>query len=185
MLTPFGVYRSGPAGLLMVGVALAAAVAAGAALLYLVPARLSRVRDTLTVSVRRNLRLSAMGVLAYLLACSLLFVLVALVTGILFAALLAILLTGATFVGLVALALALGRWLRIRLAPQASSPLADLLLGVLVIFPLGLVPWAGWLAALGLGALGFGALLASRFGSDEGWSLEPLHRGPSYDIRPS
>lgn len=185
MLTPFGVYRAGPAGLLMVGVALAAALSAAVAMLYLAPARLSRVRDLLTVSVRHNLRLGAMGVMGYLLACSLLFVLVAVVTGILFAALLAMLLTGATFLGLIGLALALGRWLRNRLAPGAPSPLADLVLGILVIFPLGLVPWAGWLFALGLSALGFGALLASRFGSEEAWSLEPLHRGESYGIRPS
>ncbi len=174
LLTPFGVYRSGPAGLLMVLVSLATFVTAGTVTLYLAPGRLSRVRESLAVSRGNTLRLGTIGLLGYVLAGALLFVLVALVTGILFAFVLAVFLATATFAGLVALALAVGRWLRTRVTPKASSPLADLLLGIMAVFPLGLIPWIGWIFVLVLCALGFGALVATKFGSEEGWSLEPL-----------
>lgn len=180
LLTPFGIYRAGPAGLLMALVTLASFAAAGTIALYVMPERLSRVRESVSGPRLKSLRLGAIGLLGYLLACALIFILVALVTGVLYAILLAVLLALGTFAGLVAIALALGRWLRSRLAPAATSPVADLLLGVLVIFPLSLIPWIGWLFVLVLAALGFGALLATKFGSEEGWSLDPLRGSQAF-----
>lgn len=180
VLTPFGVFRAGPTGLLMVLVTLATFAAAGTVALYLMPNRLNRVRESMSHSGTRSLRLGAIGLLGYILAAALVFVLVALVTGVLFAILVAVLLAAASFAGLVAIALALGRWLRSRLAPGAPSPVAELILGVLALFPLGLIPWIGWLFVLVFAALGFGALLATKFGSEEGWSLEPLRGNPGF-----
>lgn len=180
IFTPFGVFRAGPTGLLMALVTLATFAAGGTGALYLTPGRLGRTRETLSRSRTGTLRLGVIGLLAYLLAAALIFVLVALVTGFLFAILVTVLLAAASFAGLVAIALAVGRWLRARLAPGAPSPVAELLLGVLAIFPLGLIPWIGWLFVLVLAALGFGALLATKFGSEEGWSLEPLRSGEAF-----
>ena len=177
VLTPFGVFRAGPTGLLMVLVTLATFAAAGTVALYLMPAQLNRVTQTVAFSRTKSLRLGIIGMLAYVLAAALVFVLVALVTGILFAILVSVLLAAATFAGLVAMALVLGRWLRSHWAPEPRSPIADLLVGVLALFPLGLIPWIGWLFVLVLAALGLGALLATKFGSEEGWSLEPLRGG--------
>jgi hypothetical protein len=177
VLTPFGVYRSGPTGFLTVMVSLVSLVAAGALVLFLVPYRLGRTREALTRSPRQALRLEAIGVLAFVLSLALILLLVALVTGILFAVVVLVLLAVTGFAGLLAVALALGRWIRRRVAPRAGSPIADLGIGLLALFPLGLVPWLGWLFVLLLAALGFGALVATKFGSEEGWSLDALRGG--------
>ena len=182
ILTPFGVYRAGPAGLLTALVTLVSFLGVGVVLLFMLPKRLGRLRDTLSLSATRRLRLEAIGVLGYVLALALLLLLVGLVTGILFAAILAGLLAAGSFAGLVAVALALGRWLRARVAPAATSPVAELVLGVMAIFPLGLIPWLGWVLVPLLAAMGFGALIATKFGSEEGWSLDPLRGGQSLGI---
>ncbi len=77
-----------------------------------------------------------------------------------------------TLFGLSCLALAFGRWLRVRLGP--APPLAAAAVALLAFFDVGLVPVLGWiiLGLLSVGALGLAVL--TRLGSAAGWSLEEL-----------
>lgn len=174
MLTPFGLYQSGPIGIGLAFLSLAALLSIGAATVYLFPDRLRVLRDTLTVPLGRRFNLGFIGLLGYLICLLLLLILVTLVVGLPVAAVLLTLLTATTVLGWVAVGLVCGRWLSDRLALPVSTPLADLAIGLLLLFPLGLIPWLGWILVAALASLGFGAVLVTKFGSPEGWSLEPL-----------
>jgi hypothetical protein len=75
------------------------------------------------------------------------------------------------WLGLIGLGLALGRGIS-RLAGLArSSPLVDLVLGLLVMFALGRIPVAGWVFTVVLVAPAVGAVVLSRLGMGGSWSL--------------
>jgi hypothetical protein len=79
-----------------------------------------------------------------------------------------------TLFGLSCMALALGRWLCIRLGPIPSLPAAAVAL--LVFFDIGLVPVVGWVILGLLLASALGLAVLTRLGSATGWSLEELDR---------
>jgi len=85
----------------------------------------------------------------------------------------AMLFSGGIF-GIVTLALAIGRGLMRRAGWGHLSPLYALLLGELIIFSLCRIPWAGSVLFAIFSSLGLGAVIASRFGSGESWSLNIL-----------
>lgn len=174
LLTPFGMYQAGPTGVGLALLSLCTLLVVGGGTLYLLPQRLRVLRDTVSESWREVLHLGAVGLLGYLVSFLLLFILVTLVVGLPFAALLLLVLAATTFLGLVTVSLALGRWLKSRLALPVLSPLADLSLGMLLLFPLGLVPLVGWALILMGASVGLGAILLTKIGSATGWSLAPL-----------
>jgi hypothetical protein len=70
--------------------------------------------------------------------------------------------------------LVVGSGIRTQLRVTPASPLADLAVGMLAVFPLTLVPAFGWVVLGLLIVIGTGAVIATRFGSSTGWSLAPL-----------
>ncbi|MSQ26516.1 MAG: hypothetical protein EXR51_00030 [Dehalococcoidia bacterium] len=176
VLTPFGLFRGGPIGMGMIVLALGLSLAGGALTFYLQPRRMRVLSNALAVSKSRLLRALAAGLLGYLLALVVLFVLVTLVTGVVFAPLVLVVVGAATLMGVVAAGLALGRWLTARLAPQEPAhPITALAVGMLALFPLSLLPWAGWVVALITASVGMGAVLITKFGSENGWSIETFN----------
>lgn len=82
-------------------------------------------------------------------------------------------------VGLVAVALRLGVAVRRQTRIPDRHILLDLALGVLGFFTLGSIPFLGWLTLVVAGVWGLGTVIATRFGSAEGWSLtEPPEASP-------
>ena len=177
ILTPFGMYRSGFVGVGLALLSLCTLLSAGGLTLYLQPRRMRILRDALRAPWYRTLHFGLIGLLGYFLSLLVLFILVTLVTGVLFGVLLLLLLTSVTFLGLVAVSLSLGLWLKHRLALPASSPLADMSLGMLLLFPLGLIPLLGWVLVFAAASVGFGAILLTKFGSEKGWSLDAFQEG--------
>ena len=76
--------------------------------------------------------------------------------------------------GYVVAAYALGRTLLRKAGWQGSSPLIGLALGLLLLLPLARIPFVGGLVTLIYAGLGLGLVIATRFGSNERWSLTPL-----------
>lgn len=177
VLTPFGLFRAGIAGFGLAALSLGVLFASGALAVYLMPRRMRQVRSALG-SGRRSVKAAVVGMLGYLLSLVALFVLIMLVTAAVVAPLVAVLLAAATLMGLGAVMLALGRGIAGRVAPGAAPhPLRDLLIGALALFPLSLIPWAGWIVVLIAAATGFGAAIITRFGSEHGWSIETYDGG--------
>lgn len=81
-------------------------------------------------------------------------------------------LVGAVF-GVAALALAAGRWLRVRLGP--APPLLAALAGILVLLDVSLVPFAGWLVLAVAAVTSLGLSVLTRVGSSAGWGLDELN----------
>ena len=178
VLTPFGLYRAGIVGFGLAALSLGVLFASGALAVYLMPRRMRQVRNALG-SGRRTLRAAVVGLLGYLLSLVALFVLVLLVTAAVVAPLVAVLLAAATLMGLGAVLVAVGRAIVGRVAPGvAAHALRDLLVGALILFPLSLIPWAGWLVVFLATATGFGAAIITRFGSENGWSIEAYQGNP-------
>jgi hypothetical protein len=78
-----------------------------------------------------------------------------------------------TLFGIAALALALGRWLRLSLGP--ALPLVTALAALLVFLDVGLIPIAGWVLSALVAVTGLGLAVLTRIGSPAGWSLEELN----------
>jgi hypothetical protein len=75
--------------------------------------------------------------------------------------------------GLACVGLGVGRLLRSRLGQ--ASPLLLAFTGVLCLFDLALIPFAGWLALAALLLVGLGVAVITRLGSTGGWSVEELN----------
>jgi hypothetical protein len=79
---------------------------------------------------------------------------------------------GALF-GVSVLALALGRWLRLRLGPAPA--LVGAVAGLLLFVDVAFVPVLGWAALAALAVCGLGVAVLTRLGSASGWGLEELN----------
>ncbi|MDP2662704.1 MAG: hypothetical protein Q8R28_18470, partial [Dehalococcoidia bacterium] len=173
-LRPFGLHQSGLGGMALHVAALLALLSISIVLTYFLPDRLRVMRDMLKGPWSHKLRIMAIGMFGYLAAALLASVLAALVSGLIYAVLVIAILTGMTVVGLTSVALALGRWLTVRVG-ASPLPLAQLLVGLLVIFPLTVLPYyAGWVAAGIVASFGMGTILLTRIGAGTPWSLETL-----------
>ncbi len=76
--------------------------------------------------------------------------------------------------GFLAGAFALGRLLLGKAGWGRSSPLLALALGLLLLVPLARIPFVGGLVLIFYVALGLGLVIATRFGSNQPWTLTPL-----------
>jgi hypothetical protein len=81
-------------------------------------------------------------------------------------------LLGAVF-GTACIGFSAGRLLRRRLGD--AKPLLVAFTGVLAIFDLTLIPFAGWAVLAVLGLAGLGLSVLTRLGSGPGWSLDELN----------
>jgi hypothetical protein len=171
-LSPFGVHAAGWPGVLAAAASWVYLYLMSALVLVLFPRRMRLVTQTVgSGGWRVQLRLLLIGLLATL--ASVLLVLLARYASVWFV--LVIILAGAVFVlsflGLIGISLmmgnAMGRW-----AKLTPSLWIELALGSLVLFALGRIPVAGWLCFIVAAAWGLGAVLATRLGSGEAWSLQ-------------
>ncbi|MSQ09952.1 MAG: hypothetical protein EXR52_02975 [Dehalococcoidia bacterium] len=141
---------------------------------FVMPTRLKRVQAAIDVAPRHLFVLTVLGLLALAFAALVVQVQFMLVVGLVLTPVVVGAAATCLFLGLVAILLVVGSGVRARLRLAAVSPLADLAIGLLVVFPLTLIPAIGWLALGVLGAMGTGAVIATRFGDNTGWSLTPL-----------
>lgn len=174
---PFGRHLAGWRGLASALGAYCFLYLAGLLTLLALPRRLRAVRDAFGPSPRNWLRLFGIGALA-----ALLMVLLAALGLFTFAffplpLVLVAALVLAAWAGVVGLALALGGGVRRRAGLASPSPLLDFALGLLVVFALGRIPFAGWVIVTLIGAVALGAVLTTRFGTGGAWSLAELSNG--------
>ncbi len=146
----------------------------GILILFVFPERIRRVAEAVPASASRLVRQALLGLLIFVLvaATSLISVLT------LGTFPLAVILSAGLFVsgliGSVALSFSFGRWLVRRAGWGRASPVVFYLLGLLVLFSLTRIPWAGPVFTLILLSLALGAAIASHFGSGRPWNLNPL-----------
>lgn len=76
--------------------------------------------------------------------------------------------------GYLTISYSLGRRLLVRADWQHLSPLYALLLGLLITFALGELPFVGAIFRAVFASLGIGLVVFTRFGSGKPWSLQPL-----------
>ena len=76
--------------------------------------------------------------------------------------------------GYLVVSYAVGRFLLNKAGWGQVSPLAGLALGLLLLVPLMRIPLAGGIVLIIYMGLGLGLVIATRFGSNEPWSLKPL-----------
>jgi hypothetical protein len=174
---PFGRHLSGWRGLASALGAYCFLYLAGLLALLALPRRLRAVRDAFSPSPRNWLRLFGIGALAALLVV--LLAALGLFTFALFPLPLVLVtaLILAAWAGVVALALALGGGLRRVAGLAAASPMFDFAFGLLMVFALGRIPFAGWIIVTLIGALALGAVVITRFGTGGAWSLAELGSG--------
>lgn len=168
---PFGWHRAGWRGIVSALASYSFLYLAGVLALFGFPRQLRALRDAFRRGAGKSLRLFGIGALGGLA----LLLLTVLGTFTFVAFPLPLLLLGvlllAAWASLIGLALALGRQIGRWAGMGRTSPLFDLALGTLGIFTLGYIPVAGWIIIALLGALGVGAVIATRFGAGGAWSL--------------
>jgi hypothetical protein len=174
---PFGRHLAGWRGLASALGAYCFLYLAGLLTLLALPRRLRVVREAFGRSPRGWLRLFGIGALAAVLL--LLLVALGLFTFALFPLPLVLItaLILAAWAGVVALALALGAGLRQAAGLAAGLPMWDFALGLLVVFAVGRIPFAGWIMVTLIGALALGAVVVTRLGAGGVWSLAELSPG--------
>jgi hypothetical protein len=174
---PFGRHLAGWRGLASALGAYCFLYLAGLLTLLALPQRLRVVRDAFGASRRNWLRLFGIGALAMLL--TVLLVALGLFTFALFPLPLVLVtaLVLAAWAGVVGLALALGGGLRRSAGLAAAPPMLDFALGLLLVFALGRIPFAGWVIVTLFAALALGAVVMTRFGTGGVWSLAELNSG--------
>jgi len=174
---PFGRHLAGWRGLASALGAYCFLYLAGLLTLLALPQRLSVVRHAFGSSPRNWLRLFGIGLLAMLLMV--LLVALGLFTFALFPLPLVLVtaLVLAAWAGVVGLALALGGGLRRAAGLAAASPMLDFALGLLFVFALGRIPFAGWVIVTLIAALALGAVVMTRLGAGGAWSLAELNSG--------
>ena len=174
---PFGRHLAGWRGLASALGAYCFLYLAGLLTMLVLPRRLSVVRDAFGRSGRNWLRLFGIGALA--LALLVLLVALGLFTFALFPLTIVLIsaLILAAWAGVVGLALAVGRGLRRAAGLVSAAPMLDFALGLLLVFALGRIPFAGWVIVLLLGAVALGAVVLTRLGTGGVWSLAELTSG--------
>lgn len=149
--------------------------------LYLFPQRLRYIRDALVGGWWSWLQVGLVGLLGYVLAFALSLLLAFLFVGIPLAFFLLFTLGLVSLLGLVGVSLALGRGILFLARSREAPPLLEGILGLLAMVPFVYLPMVGW-PVLGIALiLGLGAVLVTKFGSGESWSLEALRwEGPPH-----
>ena len=172
-LRPFSLHAPGWGGMALHLVGLLALLSTSIVLTFFLPDRFRVMRDVLGGSWSHRLRTMAIGLSGYLAALLLAFLLAVVVSGLPYTLFVLAVLTAVTAIGVTAVSLALGRWVS-AVVGAGRSPLAHLLIGVLLFFPFTILPYAGWAAAGIAASFGMGAILLTRMGSGRPWSLAAL-----------
>lgn len=135
------------------------------------PAQLRKVRDSYRQGVNMLLRMLGIGGFGTLVV--LLLAMLGLLTFVAFplSFILLLVLVLAAWGGLVGLALAVGQWINRRVGLKGVSPLLDLAFGILVLYTLTRIPFAGTILLALLTMWALGAVLLTRFGLGGVWSL--------------
>jgi hypothetical protein len=134
----------------------------GLVLIKLLPEHVMFVRTTAATRTGRSLFI---GLLSILLAPAVLVVLIALILPIPLALILALGLIAAWVLGTVAISWIVGERIMQSIAPQYNTRIIDAVVGLAVLVLVGSLPYIGWLISIGVGLLGLGAVLLSRFGT--------------------
>jgi hypothetical protein len=147
-------------------------VALGMLLTSLFPEHVMLVRTTAVSKMRRS---SMIGLLSVVLAPPVLIVLIALVVSIPLAIIVGLGLIAAWGMGTVAVGWQIGDYILQRIAPHRNTRMGQIATGLAVLVLVGSLPYIGWLISIGVGMLGLGAVLLSRFGTRLfGQPREPL-----------
>jgi hypothetical protein len=137
-------------------------VVVGLLLTSLLPENVVFVRTT--VKSRRK-RSYVLRLLSMLLAPPVLIVLVALILSIPLAIIVAVGLFAAWVLGMVAIGWNVGEYILRAVAPHQRERHVQVAVGLAVLALVGSLPYIGWLINIGLGLVGLGAVLLSRFGT--------------------
>jgi hypothetical protein len=137
-------------------------VIAGLLLTSLLPENVVFVRTTVINKRRRSF---VLGLLSILLAPPVLIVLAALILSIPLAIIVAGGLFAAWVLGTVAIGWNVGEYILRAVAPQQRERHVQVVVGLAVLALVGSLPYIGWLINIGVGLLGLGAVLLSRFGT--------------------
>lgn len=173
-LRPFGPYQRSWVGVSLYVTSFFALLGASTAMVFLWPQRLRRLKETMKTGWKGIMRLALIGFLGYGVASIFITLSGLVIVGLPLAFLIMLGLVLVTLAGLVAVSLTVGSRLAKLGKTNVTSPLFQLILGVLLLFPISIVPFIGWLVVGGLSCLGLGTILLTRFGSEEGWSLAAL-----------
>lgn len=153
----------------------------GILILFLIPARVRHMEQTLAGSGKRLLRLAALGLLAGLLVGVVGLSSAMTITTFPLTFVLLSLLFLSSYVGYIALAYALGHGLFLNAGWGSLSPVYSLFIGLLVLFAFGQIPLLGDFIKIACLALGIGVVISTRFGSGETWNLAPLMEDASLE----
>lgn len=147
---------------------------AGMANFYLFPGRVRNMVNLLTHGWSRLLSLTLVGIgFALLVVVFAIGAALARIT-FLFTILSALALTFLSVWGFLGVAYTAGHLLLSKTGWSRRSPALALALGLLLLLPLVRIPIAGGIVIVIYMGLGFGLVIATRFGSNESWSLRPL-----------
>ncbi len=176
-LRPFGLHREGIAGVWWyLGSFLAMFIPAAVALLLL-PRRVRTVADVLSNGWSQRLLAFTIGLMGYLTAGILVFLIFINVVGWPLLLVIALTVYAATAIGLVAIALALGAGASGLVRLHGRGPLFHLWVGAVLLFLASILPYLGWIVAGVAAALGFGAVLWTRGGDEKGWTAAVQEAG--------
>jgi hypothetical protein len=173
-LRPFGVDRAGLAGVWWHLGTLAALFVLAAVVLLLLPRRVDVLAEVLSDDWGQRFLAGVIGLLGYLGAGLLAFILFINVVGAPLGAILVLSVYLSTGIGLAAVSLALGRAICHRLRLGQHGPVFHLGMGMFVLYVLTVIPYVGWIVAGIAALLGFGAFLWTRGGDTARWSLDDL-----------
>lgn len=137
-------------------------VVLGLFLTSLLPEHVVLVKTTVKSKLRRSL---ALGLLSILLAPAIVAVATALIISIPLALIVIVVLIAAWALGTVAIGWLIGEYLTNRFVPQHNTRPLQVTVGLIVLTLAGSLPYVGWLISIGVGLLGLGAVLLSRFGT--------------------
>ena len=137
-------------------------IALGVMLTSLLPEHVMLVRTTAVSKMRRS---AIIGVLSILLAPLVLIVLIALVLSIPLAIIVGLGLIAAWGLGTVSVGWQIGEYIVRKVAPHRNTRLAQIVVGLTVLVLAESLPYIGLLIVIGVGLLGLGAVLLSRFGT--------------------
>ncbi len=168
---PFGGPRTAATGFVGQVAGMLLLLGGGMLTLYAMPRRMGRIATTLQGGANL-VQLALVGLAGYIVLAVLGVLAATSLLGGITAILLILLVYFSALVGLVALGLRLGRWLNMRFGIADQPPLFNLMAGLLLLFIIGLVPFAGAVALALLVIAGFGAIVLTRAGSERGWDFD-------------
>lgn len=137
-------------------------VAVGSLLTWLLPEHVMLVRTTAHIKLKRSL---VLGLLSILLAPVVLIVLIALIISIPLAIIVTIGFIAAWTLGTVAMGWLVGDSIVRRVLPQHNTRLMQVVVGLTVLIVAESLPYIGGFISVGVGLIGLGAVLLSRFGT--------------------